>query len=85
MFQLGFVSAILPDLSLDEAAVFAKVMEAGTIRVRLVSENSMALIVKNDGAHESYIVLPASVGNELVSVKLAAVRPSSATPLFHHW
>jgi hypothetical protein len=40
-----------------------KVMEPGTIRVRLVSENSMALIVKNDAANEGYVVLPASVSD----------------------
>jgi hypothetical protein len=39
-----------------------KVMEPGTIRVRLVNENSIALIVNNQATHESYIVLPASVG-----------------------
>ena len=40
-----------------------KVMEPGTIRVRLVSENSMALIVNNQATHESYMALPKSVGN----------------------
>lgn len=39
-----------------------KVMEPGTIRVRLVSENSLALIVNNQATHESYVALPKSVG-----------------------
>ena len=39
-----------------------KVMEPGTIRVRLVNENSIALIVNNQSTNESYMVLPKSVG-----------------------
>jgi hypothetical protein len=40
-----------------------KVMEPGTIRVRLLGGHSVAMIVNNFDANRSYIVLPKSIGD----------------------